>query len=69
VERKLVPDEKFAPLIKFMFQRFIELRSPQALAQEMNAKVLAEYSQEDAKFLKPFTRTRIYTLLHTVIYK
>jgi site-specific DNA recombinase len=69
VDRKLVIDEKFAPLVRFMFQRFIELRSPEALAQEMNAKGLEEYSEEDSKYLKPFYRKRMYRLLRVPIYK
>jgi site-specific DNA recombinase len=69
VERKLVIDEKFAPLVRFMFQRFVELRSPELLAQEMNAKVLDEYSDEDMAFLKEFYRKRMYKVLINPIYK
>jgi DNA invertase Pin-like site-specific DNA recombinase len=69
VDRKLVIDEKFATLIRFMFQRFIELRSPEALAQEMNDKVLVEYSEDDANILGVFHRKRMYRLLSNPIHK
>ncbi|MDR1551810.1 MAG: recombinase family protein [Holosporaceae bacterium] len=69
MERKLVVDEKFAQLMRFMFARFMELRSPEALAQEMNAKVLAEYSEEDRSTLGEFHRKRMYKLLSNPIYK
>jgi hypothetical protein len=69
VDRKLVPDEKFVPLVQFMYQRFVELRSPEAVAQEMSAKVLAEYSEEDAEYLRPFYRKRMYKLLRLPLYK
>jgi DNA invertase Pin-like site-specific DNA recombinase len=69
VDRKLVPDEKFVPLVLFMFKRFVELRSPEALAQEMTAKILREYTEKDAEFLKPFYRKRMYKVLSQAIYK
>jgi DNA invertase Pin-like site-specific DNA recombinase len=69
VDRKLVIDEKFAPLVRFMFTRFVELRSPELLAQEMNAKILSEYSEEDTGYLRPFYRKRMYKLLRIPIYK
>jgi hypothetical protein len=69
VDRKLVIDEKFASLVQFMYQRFVELRSPELLAQEMNAKVLNEYSEKDAESLRPFYRKRMYSLLKRPLYK
>ncbi|MDR3285478.1 MAG: recombinase family protein [Holosporales bacterium] len=69
VDRKLVIDEKFSSLIKFIFERFSEVKSPEQVAKEANAKVLHEYSEEDAAQAKVFYRKRMYKILKNPLYK
>jgi site-specific DNA recombinase len=68
VERKLVPDEAIAPLIDYMFKRYVELRSPAELARDVNLKAL-ELTETDRNRLKPLNRQRVMTILKNPIYK
>ncbi|GHS93179.1 hypothetical protein AGMMS49949_06180 [Alphaproteobacteria bacterium] len=68
VERKLVIDEAIAPLIRFLFKRYVEIRSPVELAREINNKAL-ELSEEEKQRLKLMNRDRVMTFLKNPIYK
>jgi DNA invertase Pin-like site-specific DNA recombinase len=68
VDRKLEHDEEIAPLIRFMFQRYIETRSPATVANEMNDRAL-KLSQDATKRLKKMTRQRVIKLLSSPLYK
>jgi DNA invertase Pin-like site-specific DNA recombinase len=69
VDRKLEPDEKFAPFILFMFKRFVQTRSQTTVAQELNAKAAQELSKDAVQKLKFFHRTRVSLLLKNPLYK
>jgi DNA invertase Pin-like site-specific DNA recombinase len=69
VDRKLVPSPVFVPLVQFMFQRFLEVKSVTIIANEINAKISTEFSEDDAKQASIFHRQRMYKLLKCPLYK
>ena len=58
VDKKLVPDETEAPVVRWIFQRFLEIQSPKRIAMELNSR--GTLTQGDT----PWTTARIYYLLH-----
>jgi hypothetical protein len=68
VDRKLEHDEELTPLIRLMFKRYVETRSPANVANEMNALAL-ELPEEAATRLRKMTRQRVLTLLKSPLYK
>jgi DNA invertase Pin-like site-specific DNA recombinase len=57
VDRKLEHDEELATLMRFMFQRYVETRSPATVANEMNARAIG-LSEAAAKRLRKMNRQR-----------
>jgi DNA invertase Pin-like site-specific DNA recombinase len=68
VDKKLVPDERLAPLIVFMFKKYVETQSPAEVARCMGLKAL-ELPEEVRKRLGKIDRKRVTNMLRRRIYK
>ena len=66
---KLVVHEREAQIVRFLFQRYLELKSVRALSQEAKAQDLAATLKEaDGPRLRSFCRGNLYYLLSNPVY-
>jgi site-specific DNA recombinase len=68
VDRQLVLDKDLAPLIEFMFKRYLEVQSPVELARDVALKAL-DLPEDVQKRLGKIDRKRVMDLLTKTIYK
>ena len=62
VDKKLVPDEETVPIVKRIFQRYLEIQSPTMIARELNADGIK------TKLGKEWDKPHIYRILNNHTY-
>jgi len=62
VDKKLIVDEETAPIVKRIFQRYLEIQSPKQIAWELQADGIVTRNG------KPMTTQYIYRLIHNHTY-
>ncbi|MEW9834235.1 recombinase family protein [Mesorhizobium marinum] len=70
VDRKLVVEPEAANMVRMIFRRYLELKSVPALADELNADLVARQdgSPSGSPHQAPYTRGKLYHLLSNPVY-